>query len=162
MSAAEAVVLPMPMSPVRATSRPRSISSRTRLRPCSIATSASTTDIAGPFVMLAVPRLTFNARSCGCTGRSASTPRSATTTRAPNLRASTLIAAPPFRKLSTICGVTSFGYALTPSPATPWSAASVKTTRFASGTSRRPVMPASAIERSSSLPRLCAGLVRRA
>src|SRR5581483_10501861 len=62
----------------------------------------------------------------------APTPASTTTSRTPACRASTLTAAPPERKLASICTVTSCGYALTPSAATPWSAAA--TTIAASGT----------------------------
>ena len=40
-------------------------------------------------------------------------------TRAPACRARTLTAAPPRRKFSTICAVTTWGYALTPSSTTP-------------------------------------------
>ena len=50
-----------------------------------------------------------------------------------------MIAAPPAAKFATICAVTSCGYALTPSAATPWSAAA--TTIAASAARRRAPPP---------------------
>src|SRR2546422_955587 len=73
--------------------------------------------------------------------------------------ARTFTAAPPRRKVSTICTVTICGYALTPSATTPWSAAKVKMW----GRSTRGAPPASAARRaaiSSSRPRLPGGFVR--
>jgi len=77
---------------------------------------------------------------------------------APQSRASTFTAAPPRRKFSTICAVTDCGYALTPSAATPWSAANVKIT----GRCTRGGAPVSATEprgSSSRRPRLPGGFV---
>ncbi len=58
--------------------------------------------------MLRVPGATLRATNpAPSTG--VATPTSTTTTRAFAARASTLIAAPPCRKLATICGVTAAG-----------------------------------------------------
>src|SRR5918996_4066224 len=68
------------------------------------------------------------------------------------------MAAPPRRKFSTICAVTTWGYALTPSATAPWSAAKVKT----AGCSTRGGSPrrvASRTASSSRRPRLPGGLV---
>ena len=90
--------------------------------PASTARTACSRVMAGPAAMLAVPRATFlsmilPALASGL--RSAATPMSTTTTRAPANRARALMPAIPPTKPSTICGVTSCGYLLTPSAATP-------------------------------------------
>ena len=69
--------------------------------------------------MLAVPGPIGQATSSAERVSGAATPKSATTSRAPAWRASTFTAAPPRRKFSTICAVTTWGYALTPSAVTP-------------------------------------------
>ncbi len=81
------------------------------------------------------------------------------TTSASAWRARALIAAPPCKKLSTICGVTADGYALTPSAVTPWSAAiTITVFRLIVGIDCR-VMPAICMATSSSRPRLPVGFV---
>src|SRR5207249_2362184 len=80
-----------------------------------------------PRAILSVPRASAQSIRPADRGNGPATPKSATTTRAPACRASTLMAAPPARKFSTICAVTIWGYALTPSATTPWSAANTKT-----------------------------------
>ena len=108
-----AVVLPMPMSPVATRSAPASIASITSRAPCSIAASACSRVMAGPRVMFAVPAPSGQRTRAppipGGPPIALATPKSATTTRAPHSRASTLTAAPPRRKFSTICAVTDWG-----------------------------------------------------
>ena len=117
------VVLPMPMSPVPTMSAPFAISFVAIAMPSSRQRRACSIDIAGPFAMLAVPLPIESEISSWLAGSAEATPASMMTTLAPTCRASTLIAAPPLRKLCTIWAVTSCGYALTPSAATPWSPA---------------------------------------
>src|SRR3989304_5600189 len=83
-----------------------------------------------------------------------------TTTSAPACLANTLIPAPPSRKFRTICGVTSFGNADTPSSATPWSPAKVKIAFLFSTGSRFSMIATTLAANSSNLPRLPCGLVR--
>ncbi len=123
--AAEDVVFPIPMSPVPIMSNPLSFSDSTISMPLSIESTASSLDMAGPQAMFFVPGPTFLIKSLGSSMSSQATPISTTTTLAPMCLARTFIAAPPWRKLLTICDVTSLGYALTPSSTTPWSAAMV-------------------------------------
>ncbi len=75
--------------------------------------------MAGPKAMLAVPMRTLRWRMPAAAERSALTPTSVTTTRAPIWRERTLMAAPPATKFMTIAGVTSAGKAETPSATTP-------------------------------------------
>ncbi len=155
----DGVVLPIPMSPVATRSSPASISASTTSTPACSAAAPAPALIAGPRVRSAVPQATLRCTSPGVSPKSYATPTSTTATRAPACRVRTLIAAPPRRKLSTICGVTSLGYALTPFRTTPWSPAI--TIRPSRGTRGRdcPVMPASWIESASSRPRLPCGFV---
>src|SRR6267378_2954025 len=154
-----AVVLPIPISPVPRRSAPASIAARASRAPVSMALTAWARVIAGPRAMLAVPGAIGQATSSDARAIGFATPKSATITRAPACRASTLTAAPPLRKFSTICAVTTWGYALTPSATTPWSAANVKMTgRRTLGAPPRSTASRRAI--SSSRPRLPGGFVR--
>src|SRR5437763_4163646 len=138
---------------------PASRASRASRAPVSIALTAWPRVIAGPRARLAVPGAIGHETSPGAGGVGFATPKSATTTRAPAWRASTLTAAPPPRKFSTICAVTIWGYALTPSATTPWSAANVKMTgRRTPGAPPHSTASRSAI--SSRRPRLPGGFVR--
>ena len=83
MTAEAAVVLPMPTSPVAMMSRPFSSSASTTSMPISMARTACSRVIAGPCAMLAVPMRTFWWRTPSAALRSAFTPTSVTTTRAP-------------------------------------------------------------------------------
>ena len=114
-----AVVLPMPISPVASRSAPASIASSANPAPVSIARIACSRLIAGPPAMFAVPGPIGHATRAGERPSGPATPKSATTTRAPAWRARTFTAAPPRAKFSTICAVTTWGYALTPSATTP-------------------------------------------
>ena len=148
--ALEGVVLPIPMSPVPTMSMPEANSSSNTSIPASIARIASFLVIAGPRAMFFVPKATFLFFT---PFTAEATPISTTTTLAPTCLASTLIPAPPFRKLWTICGVTSLGKALTPSSVTPWSPAIVNMTLFfRTGFSLR-VISTICFASSSSLPR---------
>jgi hypothetical protein len=119
MTAADAVVLPMPMSPVTRQRAPPATASAATAAPTSRAWRASSTDIAGPHRRLAVPGRTLRWSNPGAGGRSEATPTSTTTTSAPAWRASTFTAAPPAQKAATIWAVTSWGQGVTPSTSTP-------------------------------------------
>ncbi len=112
ISTAAGVVLPMPMSPATSTSAPASTSSSAMARPATIASSHCSRVSASSRSIDPEDRRTL----CWLTaaGVSASTAMSTTRTVAPATCASTFTAAPPVRKLATICPVTSLGYADTP------------------------------------------------
>ena len=99
----------MPMSPVATRSAPASIAPMTSRAPASIAASARSRVMAGPRAMFAVPAPSEQRTSAAESPIGFATPKSATTTRAPQSRASTFTAAPPRRKFSTICAVTDGG-----------------------------------------------------
>ena len=107
--ALDAVVFPIPMSPVPIRSAPAPAASRASATPASTQASACSRDIAGPCVMSAVPRPTPTTRRSGCAGSGVATPASTISSRTPACCAITLTAAPPARKFSTICAVTSRG-----------------------------------------------------
>ena len=107
--AADAVVLPMPISPVAMRSAPAAAVSAAKLIPASRHCPACSRDIAGPALMSSVPGPILMERSSGCGGSGAATPASTMTCRIPKRRHITLIAAPPDRKLSTIWAVTACG-----------------------------------------------------
>ena len=110
VTALAAVVLPMPMSPVAIRSAPASAASAARLMPASRQLRACSRDIAGPRLMSPVPRPARTERRSGWSGNSsAAMPASATIWRTPSMRDMTLTAAPPARKLRTICAVTACG-----------------------------------------------------
>jgi hypothetical protein len=79
------------------------------LAPMPSAASAVARVMAGPRDRFAVPGPRLWTRMAGVGGGGYLTPMSTTTTRAPAWRASTLMAAPPRAKLSSICPVTSCG-----------------------------------------------------
>jgi hypothetical protein len=160
ISAADGVVLPMPMSPVTRQAAPAATSSLATSAPTSSAALASAVVIASPVAMSPVPRLTLRCHSKAAGSRSAATPTSTTASWAPACRASTLIAAPPEQMLATICLVTSDGHGVTPDAATPWSPANTATVA-GSGRSggQRPAMAASRTPMSSSCPSEPGGLV---
>lgn len=107
--AAEAVVLAMPISPVRSALLPAATRSRAVSMPTSMACLASSRVIAGPVVMSDVPARILRGSSPGVAGRSLATPTSTTQTSAPTWVAKALQTAPPPRKLATIWAVTSWG-----------------------------------------------------
>ncbi len=119
MTAADGVVLPMPMSPVTRQRAPKATSSAATAAPASRAARVSARVMAGPTARSPVPRRTLACRRPGAGASSASTPTSTTVTDAPTESASTLMAAPPPRKLATIWAVTSFGHGVTPWANTP-------------------------------------------
>ena len=92
-------------------------------RPLAMACAHCAALMAGPSSASAVPWaiLLINKPSRGA--KSCFTPQSTTVRPMPCWRASTLTAAPPARKFSTICQVTSLGKAETPRAARPWSPA---------------------------------------
>ena len=161
--AALGVVLAMPMSPVPKRSVPGERLSAISI-PASTLNTASSRLMAGPSAMLPVPaRMRLEISQSLSFGRSSSeaTPRSATTTRAPVERAMALMPAPPRTKLWTICAVTSRGYLLTPSAATPWSAAMTTTVLFLKGGLSFPVIAAISRARSIRRPSAQWGMVSR-
>ena len=103
------VVLPMPMSPVPMMDAPRSAAAMASLTPALIQASACVLVMAGPCVMSRVPRPGATTWRSGCAGNGAATPASTMTRSTPRVRAMTLMAAPPARKLSTIWAVTAWG-----------------------------------------------------
>jgi hypothetical protein len=96
----------MPISPAGQIEARRGLTSST---PARTAASISSRVIAGPRVILRVPGAIRVDRSAGWAASGPATPTSATMTSAPAQRASTLTAAPPRRKFSTICAVTICG-----------------------------------------------------
>jgi hypothetical protein len=102
MTAADGVVLPIPMSPVTRHRAPPRTRSAATAAPTSSAARASAVVIAGSTARFAVPLRIFAIRRPGWPIRSPSTPTSTTVTDAPAWRASALMAAPPARKLATI------------------------------------------------------------
>ena len=87
--------------------------------PVSIAATHSASDIAGSCSASAVPQPILREIRPGRGANSCLTPASTTDSASPCWRASTLTAAPPARKFSTICQVTSLGKAETPRAARP-------------------------------------------
>ena len=185
MSAADGVVLPMPISPVTRQSAPSATSCSAIKAPTSSAASASAVLMAGSVVRLPVPERTLAERkpatatagaapaaaaaepptppaAASRPGIGVATPTSTTMTRAPTSRAMTLMAAPPARKFATICAVTACGHGVTPSLSTPWSPAKTATTgRTGTGGGQAPAMADKISPRDSRRPRDPAGLVRR-
>ena len=109
--------------------------------------------------LFAVPMRSFFWRTPTAALRSAFTPTSVTTTRAPTWRPMTLMAAPPAAMLNTIAGVTSAGNALTPSAVTPWSAAITAMALLSITGWALPWIPASWMESVSRRPSALGGLV---
>ncbi|MDT4867803.1 hypothetical protein FQZ97_1027330 [compost metagenome] len=105
-SIAAAEVLPIPISPSSSAlpGRPR-----TRAAPLASASSHCAALMAGPSSASAVPGATLLITRPGRGAKSWRTPQSTTVRPMPCCRASTLTAAPPARKFSTICQVTSLG-----------------------------------------------------
>ena len=162
ISAADAVVFAMPMSPVTRQRLPAATRSRAISRPTVSAAVACSRVIAGPSVKSAVPGAILRGSSPGTGSSGAATPTSTTVTSAPAWAANALTTAPPARKLATIWAVTSCGQGLTPWAWTPWSAAKIATQAGSgSGAGQLPARPASRTDTSSSAPSEPRGLVIR-
>src|SRR5260370_16286684 len=127
ISAADAVVLAMPMSPVTRHRLPAATRSLAISAPVTTAVTAWSRVIAGPAVKSAVPRPILRGSSPGTGSRSAATPTSTTMTSPPAWAPKALTPAPPARQLATISAVTSCGQGQTPRACTPWSAANTAT-----------------------------------
>ena len=155
--AEEVVVLPMPISPVASSLTPRPRSSWATSTPARMAWTASSRLMAGPWVMLAVPRRTHFWRMRS-PFRGVTVPMSTGTTSTPAARdmAHTLVS--PVDMFSATMAVTSWPVWVTPSATTPLSAHMTTTARRERSTSGLPVMPAMRITASSSAPRLPRGL----
>ncbi len=120
ISNAAADVLPIPISPSRIALPGSDAAKRA---PLAIASAHCAVVIAGPCKESALPAATLATTRPGRGVKSCRTPQSTTVSARPCCRARTATAAPPARKFSTICQVTSLGYADTPCAAMPWSAA---------------------------------------
>jgi hypothetical protein len=105
-SIAAVELLPMPISP---SSSALPGSSRTMARPLAMASAHCAALMAGPADASAVPGAILRSSSPARGAKSRRTPQSTTVSARPCWRASTLTAAPPARKFSTICHVTSLG-----------------------------------------------------
>ncbi|MCY1381244.1 hypothetical protein D9M69_691270 [compost metagenome] len=99
-------LLPMPISP---SSSALPGSARTTSRPLAMAWAHCSGVMAGPAEASAVPAAMRRDTRPGRGWKSRRTPQSTTVSARPCWRASTLTAAPPARKFSTICQVTSLG-----------------------------------------------------
>ncbi len=162
MSAADAVVFAMPISPVSSALLPAATRSRAVSMPTSMACLASSRVIAGPAVMSDVPARILRGSRPGVAGRSVATPTSTTQTSAPTWLAKALQTAPPPRKLATIWAVTSCGQGVTPWACTPWSPAKTATAAGSGiGGGHCRDSPDSWAEMISSMPSAPAGLVMR-
>ncbi len=170
--ALEGEVLPIPMSPVPSKSAPCSNRSAANSQPAITDRSACSLVIAGPIVKSLVPFAIFLtiSRSSPCNSvapadisavkseTSAMMPVSTTRTRTAAWRAKTLIPAPPRTKVLTISPVTSWGQALTPFAATPWSPAMTSTALFFTEGSRVRLMPQIRSAITCSSPRARSGM----
>ncbi len=162
ISAADAVVLAMPISPVSRALLPAATRSRAVSMPTSMAALTSSRVSAGPVVMSAVPGRTLRGRRPGVAGRSEATPTSMMQTSAPTWLANALQTAPPPRKLATIWAVTSCGQGVTPWACTPWSPAKIATAAGSGiGGGHCRDSPESWAEMISSMPSAPDGLVIR-
>ena len=114
ISAADAVVLAIPMSPVTRHRLPAATRSRATSSPATSAATACSRLIAGPSVKSAVPRATLRGSSPGGRLEIGRDPHVDHETSAPTWAANALTTAPPARKLATICAVTSCGHGRDP------------------------------------------------
>ena len=158
-TAAADVLFAMPISPMPTRPTPSAATRSTNSIPTATARNAWSVVIAGPCAAFAVPGPNRRLSTPGTSPRSERTPASTTSNRAPARRARTQTAAPPAAKFSTICAVTSCGYALTFSAAIPWSAATTITMEGEGAGAARPRMPATVEAIDSSRPRLPRGFV---
>ena len=158
MSADATVVFPIPISPSATTPAPSAASRRPSSAPRTSPWTATVRSMAGPSVAFAVPRPSERSSTPDTEGEAA-TPASTTTSRADASRHRTATAAPPRSNAASICPVTSCGYALTPSAATPWSPAATTTTGSSGAGRTSPRTVAIRTASSSSRPRLPLGLV---
>ena len=108
ISAAEAV-LPITISPMATASAPLRISRVAISQPRDSAAIAWSRDIAGSSAASRVPRAIFAAIRSGCADKSAATPASITSSRAPVAAAKALALARPARNVVTIAAVTACG-----------------------------------------------------
>ncbi len=128
--------MPIPISPKPITLQSGSGIVRLNSAPLFNACSHSSALIAGVLEKFFVPRPIFAATKSGCSGKSPFTPASTTCKLRLCCLQYTFMAAPPLRKFSTICAVTSWGNGLTPSSVIPWSPAKTRMVGlFSSGVS---------------------------
>lgn len=123
LSAAAAVLLPMPISPPTNSCVPQVRACAMLSAPAASASRNCAGVIAACSQILAHAGAIQARRTRDNSPGSLTTPRFTTSSRAPSSRASTAMAAPPRAKLRTISPVTACGNIDTPSAATPWSAA---------------------------------------
>ncbi len=161
MRHADGVVLPIPMSPATRRSAPPSTHRWAASRPTASAARASSTVMAGPRAMLAVPGRTLVCSMPAAPSRSPATPTSTTQKVAPTTSANVHTAAAPAAIVATMAVVTSEGQALAPSATTPWSPAKTTTAgAIGTGGGDWAVMPARWTARASRRPRAPGGLAR--
>jgi len=117
--AAADVLLAIPISPPMNSWAPFPCARSTASAPPCSAISRARGSIASLHLRLAVPLPALAETTPGKPVCSDAVPQSMISSTAPSSRARTLTAAPPATKLATICTVTAWGKAETPSSATP-------------------------------------------
>ena len=159
-TAAEVVVLPIPISPVQMSRAPRSACSRTSSAPVRTAFLHCSRVMAGPAAQSPVPLATRQSRTPGAPGKSSipmSTGRTAHRATAA-IRQTVLSPAPRARATEA---VTSGPHWVTPRATTPLSAQNTSRVRGESCSSSSPVRAATRTRTSSRRPRLPRGLATR-
>ena len=160
-TAAEVLVLPMPISPMPRAVMPSALAAAACSMPAARAESAWARVMASSTAMSPVPRRTLRGRM-PTSGTSPSMPTSTTATSSP--KAAAMADMPVFRRVMLIacCSVTDRGAQDTPSSTTPLAAANTATRHASMGAHTCPVTPARRMERVSSSPRLPGGLASAA
>ena len=136
-TAAEVVVLPMPISPAARRRTPARASPHAPAIPTSIARTAPSRDIAGPCAMLPLPRRTF-ARTMRASSMPRAMPTSTGTTSAPANAAMRQALVAPSHMLRATARVTFCPLCDTPSATTPLSEKNTASARGNSATSALP------------------------
>ena len=156
-TAAEVLVLPMPISPMPSAVTPPALAMAACSMPAAMAASACGRVMASSMAMSPVLRRTRRFRMpAGVVPQSM--PTSTTATSSP--KAAAMADMPVLRRvmLTACCTVTERGAQDTPSSTTPLSAANTATRQRFMGGHTRPVTPARRTDISSSAPRLPGGL----
>ena len=136
-TAAEVVVLPMPISPAARRRTPARASPHATAIPTSIARTAPSRDMAEPCAMLPLPRRTF-ARTMRASSMPRAIPTSTGTTSAPANAAMRQALVAPSHMLRATARVTSCPLCDTPSATTPLSEKNTASARGNSATSALP------------------------
>ena len=160
-TAAEVVVLPMPISPMPSAVTPSRRASAACSMPAASASSACCRVMASSRAMLPVVRRICRSKMASQCGF-CSIPTSTTATWSPKHAASDDIPVTCRVMFTACCRVTDRGAQDTPSSTTPLSAANTATRHLSMAGHTCPVMPASRTEMVSSSPRLPGGLASSA